>query len=104
MTSDDRLAFRGQWVQRPGGIRVPVVEDHDADEVGDMLIGVLTRILKHLPPPQLVSHTCPDCGCLLRVPNELCPACAIAWCREQEIRDSWRTVHHYRPNEKGAAA
>jgi hypothetical protein len=118
MNSDELTG--GRWV-RSGGVtrfvpddpaawaikrQAPLVEDHTADEVAEMLIGVLQGLLSSLDSIPIRSHhSCPDCGCLLRVPHELCPACAIGWCRQQEVRASWHAATvHYRPHEEGAAA
>jgi hypothetical protein len=90
----------GQWVRGPGGVMRWITDD-DNDATADMLIGVLEHIAEHMPPPPLTDWICDDCGCALRTEHELCPACAVAWCREQETRHWWQQFE--RANRRGGA-
>lgn len=85
----------GHWEKRPGGLRVWVEDETDWDYV-------IKADRDDTPPPEPIWHVtgvlC-ECGALLRNEAELCPACVIPWCRNQEIRASWRPTF-----EKGAAA
>ena len=86
------------------GPRPVDVDDHTPDEAAEMLTGVLKRIAEHVANPPIVQWICEDCGCSLRTRDELCPACALAWCQREAVRGTWRTTTFYRPDHQIGAA
>lgn len=89
----DRHAFRGRRIKRGGiwhfipddgpTIKATCGKQEDAIPLAETQPEAGERLLSSAARPAGVGTIC-ECGCLLRDPDELCPACVIPWCRAQE--------------------
>lgn len=79
-------------VRKPGGIVVWVEDDTIVEP---------QYVIKAAPEPAPtrdawhVTGVLCDCGALLRDEHELCPACVLPWCLQQEIRGSWQQAERH---------
>lgn len=93
-------AFRGRRVKGPGGI-VRFILDEPA---GEPKYAIKAPETDATDQHWHVTGVLCDCGCLLRDPDELCPACVVPWCRAQEVAWARSRVVYYRPIRQKKAA